>query len=203
MKVLARDVRKANNPIDYLAKKYNLETNFDDYANTGDFFINGHNFFADRPNDDEGVMFHHHVPGFDDDTSENLEFLIRSVFELPSLAAELEADKLADALKNEGESKNQPDDKYDLGQLTNGTFVETEHTDDLKAAKEIAKDHLEEDPEYYSKGDFPEEAEEAKEKILSDENCKDVYIKSKPYDAVLGCRANTILSGLAELIGGK
>lgn len=110
---------------------------------------------------------------------------------------------IRDALKDQGKSKNQPDDKYDLGQLTNGTFVETEHTDDLGAAKEIAKDHLEEDPEYYSKGDFPEEAEEAKEKILSDENCKDVYIKSKPYDAVLGCRANTILSGLAELIGGK
>lgn len=117
---------------------------------------------------------------------------------------------LEDALKDQGESQNQPDDKYDLGQLTNGTFVETEHTDDLKAAKEIAKDHLEEDPQYYSKGDFPEEAEEAKDKIVSDENCKnkacsDGNKKDMPGDfksRVLSDRRMKLIRGFAESFGG-
>jgi hypothetical protein len=38
-----------------------------------------------------------------------------------------------------------------LRELNTGTEVELEHTNDLKIAKEIAKDHLYEDPNYYSK----------------------------------------------------
>ena len=41
--------------------------------------------------------------------------------------------------------------EIDDKQLKVGTAVEKEHTSDPKAAKEIAIDHLTEDPEYYSK----------------------------------------------------
>lgn len=68
--------------------------------------------------------------------------------------------ELVNTLKKEGVSKNQPDKDFNEGQLAAGTAVETEHTDNLEAAKEIAKDHLAEDDKYYSKGNFPEEAAE-------------------------------------------
>jgi hypothetical protein len=41
--------------------------------------------------------------------------------------------------------------KYDPEELAIGTQVETEHTSDLDEAERIAKDHLEEDPRYYTK----------------------------------------------------
>lgn len=44
-----------------------------------------------------------------------------------------------------------PDDNFDAEQLKMGIEVEMEHTDDPKMAKEIAKDHLKEDPKYYTK----------------------------------------------------
>ena len=68
--------------------------------------------------------------------------------------------ELVNTLKEEGASKNQPDKYFNEGQLAAGTAVETEHTNNLEAAKEIAKDHLAEDDKYYSKGIFPEEAAE-------------------------------------------
>lgn len=68
--------------------------------------------------------------------------------------------ELVNTLKKEGASKNQPDKDFNEGQLAAGTAVETEHTDNLEAAKEIAKDHLAEDDKYYSKDNFPEEAAE-------------------------------------------
>jgi hypothetical protein len=48
-------------------------------------------------------------------------------------------------------------DKHDFSvdelkkQLKKGIKVELEHTSDKKVAEEIAKDHLNEDPEYYEK----------------------------------------------------
>jgi hypothetical protein len=41
--------------------------------------------------------------------------------------------------------------KFDPKQLAMGKKVEVEHTDNVKVALEIAKDHLTEDPEYYAK----------------------------------------------------
>lgn len=43
------------------------------------------------------------------------------------------------------------EDKVDPHQLAMGIEVETEHTDDSDAAEKIARDHLAEDPEYYTK----------------------------------------------------
>lgn len=44
----------------------------------------------------------------------------------------------------------QPED-FDQEELTKGIKVELEHTDDEDIAREIAMDHLTEDPKYYTK----------------------------------------------------
>lgn len=59
--------------------------------------------------------------------------------------------EIIDHFKNNGESKNQPDSKYDQEQLKKGVEVEYEHSPVKEIAKEIAKDHLEEFPDYYSR----------------------------------------------------
>jgi hypothetical protein len=46
--------------------------------------------------------------------------------------------------------KSKPED-FDPEQLAMGIRVEMEHTNDRKLAREIAMDHLKEDPRYYSK----------------------------------------------------
>lgn len=50
-----------------------------------------------------------------------------------------------------GIADNLPDDAFDADELARGTLHEMEHTDDPDVAKEIAKDHLAEDPDYYKK----------------------------------------------------
>jgi len=50
-----------------------------------------------------------------------------------------------------GRADNIPESKFDKGQLNKGIKVEMEHTNNTSIAKEIAKDHLMEDPEYYQK----------------------------------------------------
>ena len=44
---------------------------------------------------------------------------------------------------------DRPDSYFDKKQLKIGTKIELEHTDDYLIAKQIAKDHLEEHPNYY------------------------------------------------------
>lgn len=44
-----------------------------------------------------------------------------------------------------------PDNQFDEDELNKGIDVEKEHTDSIEIAKSIAKDHLLEDPKYYSK----------------------------------------------------
>ena len=50
-----------------------------------------------------------------------------------------------------GEGQGQPDSKYANNQLKTGILVEKEHTENPKIAKAIAKDHLEEIPDYYTR----------------------------------------------------
>lgn len=50
-----------------------------------------------------------------------------------------------------GRGDGRPDGDFDAEDLAEGVRVEGEHTDDPAAAKEIAKDHLTEDPDYYRK----------------------------------------------------
>ncbi len=50
-----------------------------------------------------------------------------------------------------GKHKDVPDDKFDPKELAMGIDVEKEHTDNPAIAKEIAKDHLAEIPDYYTR----------------------------------------------------
>lgn len=58
----------------------------------------------------------------------------------------LEADKLPG-----GPGDDKPDEDFDATELARGIKVEREHTTSDDLAKEIAKDHLSEDPAYYQK----------------------------------------------------
>jgi hypothetical protein len=50
-----------------------------------------------------------------------------------------------------GKGDNRPDSDFDEKELEQAIKHELEHTKDHKIAKEIAKDHLSEDPNYYKK----------------------------------------------------
>ena len=50
-----------------------------------------------------------------------------------------------------GKGDNRPDSDFIQKDLEDGIKVEMEHTKDHQVAKEIAKDHLSEDPNYYKK----------------------------------------------------
>jgi hypothetical protein len=71
------------------------------------------------------------------------------------------SDKIVEALKDSGISKNDPDSKFNKRELAIGAKIELEHVDDIEAAKEIAKDHLIEDKNYYKKDLFAEERAKA------------------------------------------
>lgn len=60
-------------------------------------------------------------------------------------------DVLGDLLRNIGKHNNVPDSKFDKKQLELGIKEEMEHTKDPLVAKMIAKDHLFQDTEYYTK----------------------------------------------------
>jgi hypothetical protein len=57
--------------------------------------------------------------------------------------------KVKDYIKG-GMAKGRPDSRYNKKQLVMGRKVEREHTNDPRIANEIAKDHLEEFPNYYT-----------------------------------------------------
>lgn len=50
-----------------------------------------------------------------------------------------------------GKHNDIPDDQFDPEQLQKGIEIEKEHTDSDEVAKAIAKDHLSEMPDYYTK----------------------------------------------------
>ena len=50
-----------------------------------------------------------------------------------------------------GYGDNKPDEMFNESELMRGTKHEMEHTSNRNIAKEIAKDHLSEDPQYYKK----------------------------------------------------
>ena len=58
---------------------------------------------------------------------------------------------LGDVLRNIGKHNDVPDSEFDSNELTIGIKEEMEHTKDPNIAKMIAKDHLKENPHYYSK----------------------------------------------------
>ena len=58
-----------------------------------------------------------------------------------------------------GLSDAKPDDQFDLEEVEKGVKVEMEHTNDKDKAREIAKDHLAENKDYYKKLDIMEKSE--------------------------------------------
>ena len=57
-------------------------------------------------------------------------------------------------LKEEGEvgkHNDVPDSEFDAKELSMGVDIEKEHTDNPKLKKNIAKDHLNEIPDYYDR----------------------------------------------------
>lgn len=50
-----------------------------------------------------------------------------------------------------GLGDNKPDSDFNKEELEKGIKIEMEHTDDPKIAKEIAKDHLSEISDYYTR----------------------------------------------------
>lgn len=63
----------------------------------------------------------------------------------------VQCEKNAQDLIKGGLADNKPDSAFDSTQLAKGAKVEREHTNDPAIAREIAKDHLTEDPAYYKK----------------------------------------------------
>lgn len=63
----------------------------------------------------------------------------------------LSAKELKNILQNIGEHDFSPDSEFDAEQLKMGIEIEKEHTQSPLIAKLIAKDHLKEDPKYYTK----------------------------------------------------
>jgi hypothetical protein len=59
--------------------------------------------------------------------------------------------KASDDIIPGGLAEGKPDTDFDTNALMEGTAVEMEHSGNPEQAKEIAKDHLIEDPEYYKK----------------------------------------------------
>lgn len=83
-----------------------------------------------------------------------------------------------DDLKKQGLAKNRPDSDFDPIELEVGVAVELEHVDDDDAAKEIAKDHLVEDPHYYTVmlAKAEDEVMKKAKKILKDHGYKDIEV---------------------------
>ena len=69
----------------------------------------------------------------------------------PSMLEAKVYEMLGKELKTAQKHENVPDSKYPQDQIRMGIKVEKEHTDDPEKAKEIAKDHLSEFPDYYTR----------------------------------------------------
>lgn len=73
-----------------------------------------------------------------------------SKFDAAAGRGELKAAAVKDVLPG-GKADNMADAQFDKEKLDEGATHEREHTSDAEVAKEIAKDHLQEDPAYYEK----------------------------------------------------
>jgi len=67
---------------------------------------------------------------------------------MSSLQTEFE--KLSKEYFSGGKADNKTDKDYDAKQIAMGEKIEKEHTNSAAKAREIARDHLEEFPNYYS-----------------------------------------------------
>lgn len=80
-----------------------------------------------------------------------------------------------------GKADDTPSSEFDSGELAKGVEVEKEHTDDEDLAEEIAKDHLKEIPDYYTRLQIMEEEAKAELSDTNEEiiNTDDLFIVLK------------------------
>ncbi|MDP3986716.1 MAG: DUF5661 family protein [Nanoarchaeota archaeon] len=109
-------------------------------------------FFKENPNPDEMQ-----VEQFATEVGMEKEELERKIYDLLTglLNGQKELSDPVDVSGKDNEKKlrggDEPDSQFDPEQLRNGIKVESEHTDNPEIAKQIAKAHLLEDPDYYVK----------------------------------------------------
>lgn len=118
----------------------------------------GHNEDLEQPMGDESMMPHGDAAADDDiDTEEDAGPFAYAGKKKPGKSDKSDKpDKGKDKAKGEklkgGLADGKPDKAFDAKQLAKGKKDEKEeHTNDEGAAEEIAKDHLEKDPQYYKK----------------------------------------------------
>jgi len=103
-------------------------------------------FLKKNPNpDDEKVHDFAEKLGMEPDDLE-AEF-----YKLATKHVKMHEQTFVQTLKRQGISKNKPDSDFDPTELKMGIEVEKEHVPNLEIAKEIAKDHLAEIPDYYTR----------------------------------------------------
>lgn len=97
-----------------------------------------------------------------------------------------------------GLADNQPDSKYDKKQIQMGIKVEMEHVNDKDKAKEIAKDHLEEASDYYTRLKKMEEGfhKRAANPLYGSMDIMPELVRGngklqKTVDSILSCHAGT------------
>lgn len=107
-------------------------------------------FFNEHPNpSDAEVHSFSEQNGFD--THETEAAIYKLATERAKELSSSKNESVASVLKKQGKSKSNSDDDYNAIELEIGTKVEYEHTPNTVVSKEIAKDHLEENPLYYTK----------------------------------------------------
>lgn len=115
--------------------------------------------------------FKHKADLYDREPDPEMEEQLEEIEEEGTTVEDLEID---DQIPG-GLADDVPEDEFDLGQLDKGTEVEMEHTDDSDIAREITKDHLVEDSNYYDRLEEMEEGFESPEDDIIKEEDKGAY----------------------------
>jgi 8-oxo-dGTP pyrophosphatase MutT (NUDIX family) len=113
---------------------------------------------------DAVVTLSHGLPEGDDYMGPDIKKLLAPAIN-KAAAAELSHSGQKDLLPG-GEADNLPDQEFSPAALAEGAKHEHEHTSNDQIAKEIAKDHLSEDPHYYEKIKEIEKAAIAADKAI-------------------------------------
>lgn len=109
------------------------------------------------------------------------DFLNKPNISKASTAAIEKVAKKKEALPG-GKGDKKPDSAFVEKDLKKGMKVESEHTKNKKVQKEIAKDHLTEDPKYYSRLAKVEKEAKTENKTAGKKRKKWVKGKPKPYN---------------------
>lgn len=114
-------------------------------------------------------------------------------------AAAMRMAKCAADLVPGGRADKKPDADFSPEQLAMGKKVEMEHTDDPRLADEIARDHLTEFPDYYSRLKKMEDAAKGSEGKSKEGSWKDIFSRNpdtkKHYEAAAAAHDAALKAG--------